>query len=155
MHKPDPRLTPARPDLAARHLAGKVAAERFVDGQLFEVIEPSAPLRRAPASDAALDTEALQGERVTIYETTAEGWCWGQLETDGYVGYLPQNALAAVRQAPTHKVAALRTLDYAWQRVEGAQGSLTWQELAGPTPEPSDHRATRYLTASLDRTRPQ
>ena len=110
MHKPDPRLTPARPDLAARHLAGKVAAERFVDGQLFEVIEPSAPLRRAPASDAALDTEALQGERVTIYETTAEGWCWGQLETDGYVGYLPQNALAAVRQAPTHKVAALRTL---------------------------------------------
>ena len=33
----DPRITPARPDLAARHLAGKVAAERFVDGMLREV----------------------------------------------------------------------------------------------------------------------
>ena len=26
-----------------------------------------------------LDTEALKGERVTVYETTDEGWCWGQL----------------------------------------------------------------------------
>lgn len=52
-------------------------------------------------------------------------------------------------------VTALRTLDYAWQRVEGAQDSLAWQELAGPTPEPSDRRAMRDLTASLARTRPQ
>ena len=41
----DPRLTPARPDLAARHLEGKVAAARFVDGEPREVIEPQVPLR--------------------------------------------------------------------------------------------------------------
>lgn len=110
MDKPDPRLTPARPDLAAKHLEGKVAASRFVEGAVFAVIDPNAPVRRAPSPDAPLDTEALRGERVTVYETSNEGWCWGQLEADGYVGYLPQNALVPARDAPTHKVIALRTL---------------------------------------------
>jgi hypothetical protein len=106
----DPRLTPARPDLAARHLEGRVEAARFVEGRTCEIAEPQAPMRRAPSPEAELDTEALKGERVTIYETTDEGWAWGQLATDGYVGYLPAGALAPPGPAPTHKVVALRTL---------------------------------------------
>jgi cell wall-associated NlpC family hydrolase len=106
----DPRVTPARGDLAANYLAGKVAATRFVEGRVMEVLEPQAPLRRAPRSDAPLDTEALKGERVTVYEMNAEGWAWGQLAADNYVGWLPANALAVPGAAPTHKVAALRTL---------------------------------------------
>jgi cell wall-associated NlpC family hydrolase len=106
----DPRLTPARPDLAASHLKGKVSAARFVAGELREVIEAQAPVRRAPMPDSPLDTEALKGERVTVYETTEEGWAWGQLENDHYVGWLPAQALAAPGPAPTHRVAALRTL---------------------------------------------
>ena len=105
----DPRLTPARPDLAARYLEGKVKAARFVDGETFEVTAPLAPLRDAPRTDAMLQTEALQGERVTIYERPGEGWAWGQLESDGYVGWLPDATLAAPGPAPTHKVTALRT----------------------------------------------
>ena len=35
----DPRLTPARPDLAAKYLEGKVQAARFVEGETFEVHE--------------------------------------------------------------------------------------------------------------------
>src|SRR5712692_4768836 len=105
----DPRLTPARADLAAKHLAGKVAAARFVEGEAREVAEPQAPLRRAPSPDAPLDTEALKGERVTVYETSDEGWAWGQLESDGYVGFMPANALRDPGPTPTHKVAALRT----------------------------------------------
>jgi cell wall-associated NlpC family hydrolase len=109
----DPRLTPARPDLAAKHLQGQVAAARFVDGTLFEVIEPQAPMRRGPSPDAALETEALKGERVTIYETDEEGWAWGQLQADGYVGWLPASALSMAREGePTHKVTALRTLAF-------------------------------------------
>jgi cell wall-associated NlpC family hydrolase len=77
--------------------------------QICEVAEPQAPLRHAPSPDAALDTEALKGERVTVYETE-EGWAHGRLETDGYVGYLPASALGPPGPAPTHKVAALRTL---------------------------------------------
>jgi cell wall-associated NlpC family hydrolase len=105
-----PRLTPARPDLAARSLEGKVTAARFVDGEPREVIDPQLPLRRSPAPDAPLDTEALMGERVTVYETSEEGWAWGQLEADGYVGFMPANGLAAPGAAPTHRVSALRTL---------------------------------------------
>jgi hypothetical protein len=106
----DPRLTPARADLAARHLQGSVSAARFVDGIVREVVDPQAPLRRHPAPDAPLETEALHGERVTVYERTVEGWCWGQLEADGYVGWLPDNALGTADVAATHKVTALRTL---------------------------------------------
>jgi cell wall-associated NlpC family hydrolase len=106
----DPRITPARPDLAAKHLEGRVAAARFVDGVVREVVAPQAPVRRDPSPDAPLDTEALQGERVTLYEATDEGWAWGQLAGDGYVGWLPAAALAAPGPIPTHKVAVLRTL---------------------------------------------
>jgi cell wall-associated NlpC family hydrolase len=106
----DPRLTPARPDLAARHLQGIVEAARFADGTVYAVVDAQAAVRRAPAPDAPLDTEALKGERVTVYERTDEGWAWGQLDADGYVGWLPSNALAPPGPPPTHKVAALRTL---------------------------------------------
>ncbi len=106
----DPRITPARLDLAAIHLRGKIDAERYVTGEARDVRDAQAPVRREPRPDAALDTEALKGERVTIYETNDEGWCWGQLESDGYVGWLPANALTAPGPAPTHRVRALRTL---------------------------------------------
>jgi hypothetical protein len=106
----DPRITPARPDLAASKLAGKVEAARFVDGHVREIAEPQAPLRRSPSPDAPLDTEALKGERVTIYESNEEGWSWGQLAADGYVGWLPTSALRDPGPSPTHRVAVLRTL---------------------------------------------
>ena len=84
-------------------------AEAPQRGDLREVIDPQAPVRRSPASDAPLDTEALKGERVLIEETNAEGWCRGTLEADGYPGWLPANALAAPGPAATHKVAVPRT----------------------------------------------
>jgi cell wall-associated NlpC family hydrolase len=106
----DPRLTPARPDLAAAHLQGQVTAARFVVGETLETAEPVADLRRAPSPDAPLDTQVLLGERLTVYEISEEGWAWGQLAADGYVGYLSAAALRAPRLAPTHKVASVRTL---------------------------------------------
>jgi cell wall-associated NlpC family hydrolase len=105
----DPRVTPARPDLAAKYLEGQVTAARFAEGRSMEVVDPQAPLRQEPRPDAPLDTEALKGERVMVYETNGEGWAWGQLEADRYVGWLPAQALVAAGSAPTHKVAALRT----------------------------------------------
>lgn len=105
----DPRVTPARPDLAAAHLQGKVDARRFVEGEPRVVVEPVTALRPAPAADAPLDTQALFGERVTVYETTDEGWAWGQLVADGYVGWLPAAALGSPSAAVTHRVRALGT----------------------------------------------
>src|SRR5262249_33859138 len=79
------------------------------EGKAYEIAAASAPIRRAPAHEAELLTEALKGERATIYDLNEEGWAWGQLAGDGYVGYLPASALAAPGPSPTHKVAALRT----------------------------------------------
>ena len=108
----DPRLTPARADLAAKYLEGKVKAARFVTGEEFEISDALAPLRRAPSSDAELSTQALKGERATIYERNGEGWAWGQLNSDGYVGWLPDQALKKPAGQPTHKVTALRTFAF-------------------------------------------
>jgi cell wall-associated NlpC family hydrolase len=108
----DPRITPARADLAAKSLEGTVTAARYVEGRLCEVVEPHAALRRAPAPDAPLDTEALMGERVVVYENNDEGWAWGQLAADRYVGWMPASALAPPGPPPTHKVTALRTLAF-------------------------------------------
>ncbi|MGO4406554.1 C40 family peptidase [Bosea sp. RAF48] len=107
----DRRIHAFRPDLAARHLAGQVEAARFADPQPMRVVVPSAPLRREPRPDAALDTEAIAGELVDVYESE-EGWAWVQLAGDGYVGYLPDDALRPDQPLPTHRVAALRTFVY-------------------------------------------
>jgi cell wall-associated NlpC family hydrolase len=114
----DPRITPARPDIAAEHLRGKVAAARFVTGTELEVRDGQAPMRREPAPDAPLDTEALYGERVTVYEENGEGWYWGQLNFDGYVGWIPTNALRAPGPVPTHRVAALRTFMFPGRSIK-------------------------------------
>jgi len=106
-HRLDRRLNPIRADLAAAHLRGLFEAPRYAEGRLMQVVESSAPLRRSPDPNAPLETEALFGEAVTVYDES-EGWAWVQLERDHYVGYLPLASLGA-RTEPTRRVAALRT----------------------------------------------
>jgi cell wall-associated NlpC family hydrolase len=105
----DPRLTPARPEIAAKYLEGKVKAARFVDGEEFCVREAIAPLWETADAGAMMATQALKGERVTVYDRNGEGLAWGQLGSDGYVGWIPDGALAKPVAAPTHKITALRT----------------------------------------------
>jgi cell wall-associated NlpC family hydrolase len=107
----DRRFTPARPDLAAAHLRGHVEATIFVEGREMQIVAPIADVRSGPTPDASLDTQALRGERVTVYEEH-EGWAWCQLERDSYVGYLPAHMLGRDPKEPTHRVAALRTFVY-------------------------------------------
>ena len=76
----------------------------------MRIVAASAPLRRSPDPNAPLETEALFGESVTVYDES-DGWAWAQLERDQYVGYLPGAALGAP-SAPTHRVATLRTHAY-------------------------------------------
>src|ERR1700674_754478 len=108
----DPRLNAFRPDLAARHLQGQVEAARFVEGTLHQIVNPHAPVRRDSSHEARLDTEALYGERVIVYEINDEGWAWGQLQADGYVGWLAANALGRLGVPATHKVTARLTLGF-------------------------------------------
>src|ERR1700704_5461493 len=108
----DPRLTPARHDLAAKYLEGRIESRRFVTGEAFEISDAIAPLREKPSADAMLLTQALKGERVTIYDRNGEGFAWGQLNSDGYVGWLPDRVLAKPLGEPTHKITALRTFAF-------------------------------------------
>jgi cell wall-associated NlpC family hydrolase len=108
---PDPRRHAYRADLAAESLRGLVEAPRYAKGESRQVGAPSLPLRREPRFDATLDTEALQGEIVTLYDES-EGWAWVQLGRDGYVGYVPSEGLTRDIAAPTHRVSVLRTYVY-------------------------------------------
>jgi cell wall-associated NlpC family hydrolase len=108
----DPRVTAARDDFAAKELEGRVPARRYIEGRLYEIAEPQAPVWAEPRPDASLVTEALKGERVVIYDRNAEGFAWGQLAADHYVGWLPEHALGPPGPSATHKVSALRTLAF-------------------------------------------
>src|SRR5215472_5372997 len=88
----DRRHMPARPDLAAAHLKGKVQAERYVDGEKFSVGLGRSSLRMRPSDDAAQDSELLFGEVFTVYDSN-DGWAWGQAANDLYVGYVRDNSL--------------------------------------------------------------
>ncbi|MBB4657949.1 C40 family peptidase [Parvularcula dongshanensis] len=112
--RPDPfsaRLTPARPDVAADYLRGKVEADRFVRGEGRQVTAAAAAIRREPRADAMQETQILFGEVFTVYDE-ADGWAWGQAALDGYVGYVEAADLSARIDTPTHRVAALRTLRF-------------------------------------------
>jgi cell wall-associated NlpC family hydrolase len=101
----DKRLTPARPDLAAAHLKGKVQAERFVEGWTADIAVGRASLRSRPSPDASQDSELLFGEQVTVYEQK-DGWAWVQARNDLYVGYIRSDVLGDT-QVRTLRVSAL------------------------------------------------
>ena len=109
--KLDPRLHAHRPDLADARLAGQVEAERFVEGTPGQIVRPAAPLKSRPSAMAPLDNEALFGERVRVFERS-DGWAWLQLERDGYVGYVPAEAVAQQVTPPTHRVQSIGTFLY-------------------------------------------
>ncbi len=109
--KLDPRRHVYREDLATASLKDKVQAQRYVQGELRQVVGSVAPVRITPRFDAALLTEGLCGEMATIYDMT-DGWGWVQLEEDGYVGYMPADNLSAIIEEPTHWVVARGTFIY-------------------------------------------
>ncbi|MGE0628113.1 MAG: NlpC/P60 family protein [Hyphomicrobiaceae bacterium] len=113
---PDPRLNAHRPDLAAESLRGKVDAPRYVTGTRRRVRRAAVPVRREPKPSLGLETEALFGEIVTVYDE-ADGWAWIQLEHDNYVGYVPADTLTAPAE-PTHRVSATGTFLYAEEDIK-------------------------------------
>jgi len=108
---PDPRRHAYREGLAAVSLRDHVKAPRYAAGERRQLHVPVLPVRREPRSDATLDTEALFGETLTVFDES-KGWAWVQLARDGYVGYMPSEGLARGIVTPTHRVAALRTYLY-------------------------------------------
>jgi len=104
----DRRITAARPDLAAAHLKGIVAAERYREGRIKQVAVASIGLRSGPGLDAPLETELLFGEIFSVYELKNR-WVWGQGALDSHVGYAPADSFSDTVTMPTHRVTARAT----------------------------------------------
>ena len=107
----DRRLHAYRDDLADIALQGQVNAARFAPGAPARLTVPVAGLRPKPDAASGIDTELLFGEDVTVFDR-ADGWAWVQAQSDGYVGYLPESALADLDDPPTHHVIVPRTFVY-------------------------------------------
>ncbi len=145
----DSRRIPARPDLAAAHLKGKVEAERYAEATSMAVSAPLAPLTARPDGEAPLATQLLHGEGFAAFEHDGD-WAWGQAERDGYVGYVPRSCLSPAGPAPTHRVAqpmthiypapALKTRPAGWLsygalvRVEGVEAGFAALSTGGFVP---------------------
>ncbi len=122
---PDPRITPARPDLAAASLEGAVEAARFVEPRDLAVTVPVAPVTAEPDGGGRMTSQLLFGERFLVYERDGL-WAWGQSALDGYVGYVPSACLddpAGLGMAGlTHQVATLGTHLYPEPEVKARPG---------------------------------
>lgn len=103
----DPRLTPARGDLAAAHLKGQVEAAAFAEARKAQAVRAVIGLFKQPDEPSGQQTQILFGENFTIYEEK-NGWVWGQSELDNYVGYARGEAFAPP-ETSTHRVQALAT----------------------------------------------
>ena len=111
----DRRLTLIHDGVAARVLEGVVPATTYVDPVAMQVSAAAAPLRRHPAGDAEQESRLLFGEQFDVL-LERDGYSFGQAARDGYVGWVPSEALGGPPLTPTHRVKALRT--YAFSRAD-------------------------------------
>ena len=139
----NPRLNAFRSDLADIRLQGRVDATRFVAGEPRRIVTPIAPLRRLPDEGAALDTELLIGERVLLFDETADGWSWVQADADSYVGYVPAACIGQDEgPTPTNRVVVPRTLVFPAPDIKRPPlGALPMGALVAMTGSASDHNA--------------
>lgn len=119
----DPNLNPYRSDLAASKLRGLVDSARFVDPIPHQVSAGVAPLRKVPEPDGEQLSQALHGDVVDIYEERG-GFGWGQMQSDGYVGWFDMAALSAPILNVSHKVSVLRTYAFSGPHARAAPNFL-------------------------------
>jgi cell wall-associated NlpC family hydrolase len=104
----DPNLNPFRPEIAASKLKGLVEADRFVEPTSYQVTGGVASLRKIGAEYGEQLSQALHGDIIDIYEEV-DGFGWGQMQSDGYVGWFDMVALSRPVLPVTRKVSTLRT----------------------------------------------
>ncbi len=125
----DPRLVPARADLASEALEGLVRAPRFVAPKPMRMAAPEAGLKAGPHGWAEQVDQLLFGEVFDVLEIDGR-FAWGQAVRDGYVGFVETLALSPDLVAPTHRVVALRTFGFSEPSIKSrAFGPLSLNAL--------------------------
>ena len=135
----DSRLTPANGRVAARHLAGIVQAEAYVDGVARRVTVPIVDL--CPKPGTRRDRQLLLGAGVTVFEDTG-GWAFVQADADGYVGYVPSDVLSS-DHTPTFRIATPATHAY---ETESFKSSDLMRLTFGAQVQVIDERPKMYET---------
>ena len=103
----DRRLTPSNGRVAALHLKGTVAAERFVAPEPRCVAVAVADLRATP--DGPRERQLLRGETFLTLEF-AGNMAFGYAKKDGYCGWIAAaDLIGAPREAPTHRITVARS----------------------------------------------
>jgi cell wall-associated NlpC family hydrolase len=119
----DYRLTPANGRVAHVSLRGRVAAERFLDGEWARIAVPLVDLLVRP--DGPRDRQLILGDRVLVLEWL-DRHAFVQAEKDGFCGYVDRTAPGA-DFTPTHWVAAPATHLYATPTIKRHElASLTF-----------------------------
>ncbi len=107
----DPRIIPARPDLAALHLKDVVEADVYASPTQMRVSVPLAPMTGSRDAEGEMIHQLIFGEAFTAYENE-NGWVWGQAALDGYVGFIPEACLMEAPDNATHRITAVQALVY-------------------------------------------
>ncbi|MCZ8323599.1 MAG: SH3 domain-containing protein [Novosphingobium sp.] len=83
---------PVRGDLAHIRLAGRCFVPHYAVPMPRTVVAAGANLLAANKADAELRDVLASGTVFNVLDVTG-GWAWGQVGEDGFVGYLPVEAL--------------------------------------------------------------
>jgi hypothetical protein len=86
---------PVRGDLAHIRLAGRYFVPHYAVPMPHRVKAPGVTLRKSDKTEAEAIEELAAGATFNVLDITG-GWAWGQEGEDGFVGYLPMEALAAI-----------------------------------------------------------
>lgn len=141
----DRRLHAFRSDLADERLKGQIETERFAPGKPMRVALPVVDLRAEPRPDSGPQTQLLLGDDVLVFDE-ADGWCWVQAASDGYVGYVSRSSLVEPNGEPTHVVNVPRTFVYPGPDLRFPHArALSLGSRVTVTGE-AETRGTRYLT---------
>lgn len=85
---------PVRGDLAHIRLAGRCFVPHYAVPMPRMVVAAGANLLAANRADADVREQLTGGTLFNLLDVTG-GWAWGQVGEDGFVGYLPVEALEA------------------------------------------------------------
>ncbi|MDT9013159.1 MAG: hypothetical protein RL671_642 [Pseudomonadota bacterium] len=85
---------PVRGDLAHIRLAGRCFVPHYAVPMPRRIVAQGANLLSGNRADAEVREQLAGGTLFNLLDVTG-GWAWGQVGEDGFVGYLPVEALEA------------------------------------------------------------
>ena len=85
---------PVRGDLAHIRLAGRCFVPHYAVPMPRRIVAQGANLLSGNRADAEVREQLAGGTLFNLLDVTG-GWAWGQVGEDGFVGYLPIDALEA------------------------------------------------------------